>query len=96
MIDAVIDSASLRRRDRIYPALRAFALAVEGDDVRARAAIDELLAEGLDSICDFSNGLATLAVLVEAAARSATARWPTRSPSTSRRSPVSRSCRRWP
>lgn len=68
MIDAVIESASLRRRDRIYPALRAYALALEGDLAGAHAAIDELLAEGLESISDFSNGLATLAVLIEAAA----------------------------
>ena len=68
MIEAVIESASLRRRDRIYPALRAYALAVEGDHGGARAALDDLLTEGLASITDFSNGLATLAVLIETAA----------------------------
>jgi tetratricopeptide (TPR) repeat protein len=69
MIDAVIDSATLRRRDRIYPAVRAYARAVEGDHAGARAAIDQLVDEGLESICDFSTGLATLAVLIETAAQ---------------------------
>lgn len=68
MIEAVIDSASLRRRDRIYPACLAYALAMEGDHAAARAVIDELRTEGLDTVSDFSNGLATLAVLIEAAA----------------------------
>ena len=68
MIDAVIDSATLRRRDRVYPSVRAYAHAVEGDHAAARAVIEQLIVEGLGSISDFSTGLATLAVLIETAA----------------------------
>ena len=68
MVDAVMSSASLRRRDRIYPAVRAYALAREGDDHAARAAVDALVDEGLETVVDFSNGLATLGAIVETAA----------------------------
>lgn len=71
MIDAGIAAATLRPRDHvhpIYPALRAYAFAVEGDHPAARAVIEQVIVEWLQSNTDFSTGLVTLAVLVETAA----------------------------
>lgn len=67
VVESVVDSATLRRRDRIYPALLAFTSAVRGDLVAARMLLDAVLADGLDEILELSTGAATVAILVETA-----------------------------
>ncbi len=67
-ITSVLESATLRRRDRIYMAAFVYGTALRGDHVVARAALDALLADGLGPTPDFSTWTATVAVLVEAAA----------------------------
>lgn len=67
-IAAVLESATLRRRDRIYPATLVYATALRGDHPAARAMLDGILADGLGPTPDFSTWTATVAVLVEAAA----------------------------
>jgi tetratricopeptide (TPR) repeat protein len=67
-ITSVMDSLTLRRRDRVYPALLAYATALRGDHAAARCVLDGLLADGVAGIPDFSTFTATVAVLVETAA----------------------------
>ena len=67
-VTSVLESATLRRRDRIFPAVLACATAWRGDHSAARSVLDGLLADGVDAIPTFSTWAATLAVLVEAAA----------------------------
>lgn len=65
---AVVESATLRRHDRSYAAVLAYAAALRGDHAAARTQLDAVLADDPDSIMEFSSGGATFAVLVEAAA----------------------------
>ncbi len=67
-IASVIESSTLRRLDHIYPALLAYGTAVRGDHDAARAILDGLLADGVDSIPSFSTWSGTMLVLVETAA----------------------------
>jgi hypothetical protein len=68
MIASVLESATLRRHDQIYPALLAYAHALRGDHVTARSVLDGLLADGVDAIPSFSTWSSTIGILVEAAA----------------------------
>jgi tetratricopeptide (TPR) repeat protein len=67
-ITSVMESATLRRRDQIYPAAFAYGSALRGDRSAARWTLDGLLADGVDAIPAFSTWTATVAVLVETAA----------------------------
>jgi hypothetical protein len=68
LVSAVVESATLRRRDMIYPAMLGYAAAMNGNPAAARAMIGRLVADGLDAVPDFSTWTTTMAVLVEAAA----------------------------
>jgi hypothetical protein len=67
-ITSVMESSTLWRRDKIYPAAFAYGNALRGDHSAARSAMDGLLADDLDAIPSFSTWTATVAVLVETAA----------------------------
>lgn len=64
----VMASATLRRQDRIYPALLAYTHALRGDHVTARMQLDGVLVDGVDSVINWSTGAAAVAILVETAA----------------------------
>ena len=67
MVDAVMSSASLRRRDRV-PGGAGVRARPRGRRPRGACAVDALVEEGLETVVDFSNGLATLGAVVETAA----------------------------
>ena len=68
MITSVMDSSTLRRRDAIYPAVLAYAIALRGDHLGARSVLDGLLADGVQTIPNFSTWTGTIGALVETAA----------------------------
>jgi tetratricopeptide (TPR) repeat protein len=67
-VTEVMASATLRRRDRIYPALLAYTCALRGDHTAARLHVDGVLADGVEPVIQSSIGAATMVILIETAA----------------------------
>jgi tetratricopeptide (TPR) repeat protein len=67
LVGSVIESSTLRRRDVSYTAVLALICALDGDERAARAAVDAVVASGLDSVGVPSNRMITWTILVETA-----------------------------
>jgi tetratricopeptide (TPR) repeat protein len=67
-VTAVLDSGTLRRRDRAFRATLAYADAMVGNKAAARLGIEAVLADGPDSVLNFSTGTTALGLLIETAA----------------------------
>ena len=68
MVTSVMETSTLRRRDRVYPTVLAYATAAGGDHDGTRALLDDLLTDGIDGIPTFPNWATTIGVLTETAA----------------------------
>lgn len=67
-VAAVLDSGTLRRRDRVYRATLAYTDALVGNQAAARLEIEAVLADGPGPVLNFSTGTTAIGLLIETAA----------------------------